>query len=38
MMDGQSVFGWPDKGYPAPQGPFYCGVVCELPEPRDPVS
>ncbi|MCY4321905.1 MAG: glutamine synthetase beta-grasp domain-containing protein [Bdellovibrionaceae bacterium] len=18
--------GWPDKGYPAPQGPFYCGV------------
>ena len=18
--------GWPDKGYPAPQGPFYCGI------------
>lgn len=29
MMDGQSVHGWPEKGYPAPQGPFYCGVVCE---------
>ena len=21
-----SSLGWPDKGYPAPQGPFYCGV------------
>jgi glutamine synthetase len=20
------VYGWPDQGYPAPQGPFYCGV------------
>lgn len=31
MMDGQSVHGWPEKGYPAPQGPFYCGVVCRNP-------
>jgi len=23
--DGR-VFGWPEGGYPAPQGPFYCGV------------
>lgn len=26
MMDGKSVYGWPKSGYPAPQGPFYCGV------------
>eukprot|EP00270_Netrium_digitus_P021827 TRINITY_DN9580_c0_g1_i1.p1 TRINITY_DN9580_c0_g1~~TRINITY_DN9580_c0_g1_i1.p1 ORF type:complete len:432 (+),score=132.87 TRINITY_DN9580_c0_g1_i1:58-1296(+) len=24
-----SVYGWPDNGYPAPQGPFYCGVGTE---------
>jgi hypothetical protein len=29
MMDGGTVFGWPEKGYPAPQGPFYCGVGSE---------
>ena len=23
--DGR-VFGWPEGGYPAPQGPFYCGA------------
>ncbi|KAL2649236.1 hypothetical protein R1flu_017364 [Riccia fluitans] len=22
-------YGWPDAGYPAPQGPFYCGVGVE---------
>ncbi|KAG6547616.1 hypothetical protein Mapa_011065 [Marchantia paleacea] len=22
-------YGWPDAGYPAPQGPFYCGVGLE---------
>lgn len=21
-----TVLGWPEGGYPAPQGPFYCGV------------
>lgn len=26
--DGR-VYGWPDSGYPAPQGPFYCGVGLE---------
>jgi glutamine synthetase len=30
MMKGDRVYGWPQKvGYPAPQGPFYCGVGCE---------
>ena len=23
------VHGWPIGGYPAPQGPFYCGVGSE---------
>ena len=26
LFDGTSPLGWPDRGYPAPQGPFYCGV------------
>jgi glutamine synthetase len=28
MMDGKTgkVYGWPEGGYPAPQGPFYCAV------------
>jgi glutamine synthetase len=30
MMDGKSVYGWPKGGgFPAPQGPFYCGVGSE---------
>lgn len=26
MIKGNRPLGWPEGGYPAPQGPFYCGV------------
>ena len=26
LFSNRTPLGWPDKGYPAPQGPFYCGV------------
>lgn len=26
LFRGLQPLGWPDRGYPAPQGPFYCGV------------
>ena len=26
LFEDRTPLGWPDKGYPAPQGPFYCGV------------
>lgn len=26
FFTGRSPLGWPEGGYPAPQGPFYCGV------------
>ena len=26
FFDGSRPLGWPEKGYPAQQGPFYCGV------------
>lgn len=26
MYAGHRALGWPERGYPPPQGPFYCGV------------
>jgi len=26
LFKDRNPLGWPEKGYPAPQGPFYCGV------------
>ncbi len=26
LFNGLKPLGWPERGYPAPQGPFYCGV------------
>jgi glutamine synthetase len=26
LLRGGRILGWPDRGYPPPQGPFYCGV------------
>lgn len=26
LFRGRTPLGWPEDGYPAPQGPFYCGV------------
>lgn len=26
LFQGAQPLGWPDRGYPAPQGPFYCGI------------
>jgi len=26
FMKSGRILGWPEQGYPAPQGPFYCGV------------
>ena len=26
LSKGGHIYGWPAAGYPAPQGPFYCGV------------
>lgn len=26
LFKGRNPLGWPEGGYPAPQGPFYCGV------------
>ena len=26
FLEGGRPFGWPASGYPAPQGPYYCGV------------
>ena len=29
LEKGGNVHGWPLGGFPAPQGPFYCGVGSE---------
>jgi len=29
LTKGGQPFGWPNGGFPAPQGPFYCGVGSE---------
>ena len=26
LFEGHRPLGWPDRGFPSPQGPFYCGV------------
>lgn len=33
-----NVYGWPEGGYPHPQGPFYCGVGAESVYGRDLVE
>ena len=33
-----SPLGWPENGYPAPQGPFYCGVGASVVSGRDLVE
>jgi glutamine synthetase len=38
LFQGQQPLGWPDRGYPAPQGPFYCGVGADEVFGRDLVE
>lgn len=38
LFDGQTPLGWPERGYPAPQGPFYCGVGADEVFGRDLVT
>ena len=38
FFQGRSPLGWPDGGYPAPQGPFYCGVGADEVFGRDIVE
>ena len=38
LFQGRSPLGWPEGGYPAPQGPFYCGVGADEVFGRDIVE
>jgi glutamine synthetase len=38
MFKGSRPLGWPEQGYPAPQGPFYCGVGADEAFGRDIVE
>jgi len=38
LLDGQMPLGFPDNGFPAPQGPYYCGVGADEVFGRDVVE
>lgn len=38
LFIGTKPLGWPDGGYPAPQGPFYCGIGADEAYGRDLVE
>lgn len=38
LFKGAQPLGWPERGYPAPQGPFYCGIGADEVFGRDLVE
>ena len=38
FLKGTKPLGWPENGYPSPQGPFYCGVGAERVDGRQIVE